>query len=164
MTQDDPVAACYDRALTILGMRSHSVLQLRRKLERKTFEPEVVDAVIQRLLREKLLDDERFAAELVRTKARRGAGTLRITRDLQVAGVQNEIARRTVREEVSEEDRRAALMQLAEKKLRTLVRRHGEPDPEDDLIRRKLGAFLSSRGYETSDVLWAIDEALRAVR
>jgi regulatory protein len=67
---------CYAAALRILNYRFNSEAELRKKLRTKKFEPEDVDATIERLRREKWLDDIRFASAFVRTRARNSASLL----------------------------------------------------------------------------------------
>ena len=62
---------CYVAALRILKYRFNSEGELRRKLRGKRFEKDEIEETILRLRNEKWLDDERFAAAFVRTRAGR---------------------------------------------------------------------------------------------
>src|SRR6266516_4396400 len=77
----------YAAALRILNYRFNSEGELRRKLLAKKFEPADVEATLERLRREKWLDDARFAGAFVRTRSRRKVGRRRIARELGAAGV-----------------------------------------------------------------------------
>jgi regulatory protein len=64
-----PKRSTYERALDMLEARSRAVAELRRLLIRKG-EPEAeVDAAIERLRANGLLDDANFARQLTRSRA-----------------------------------------------------------------------------------------------
>ena len=134
----------YDRAVTMLASRGRSSAELRRLLIRKGELPEHVDAAVERLLAQRLLDDGRFAREFARSKAL-GAGhsQSRLRRELARKGVAREVADAAIRDvmESDEIDASAIIDDLARRKLRTL--RSEEPAVQ----RRRLYGFLARRGY-----------------
>jgi regulatory protein len=150
---------CYLAAMRILQYRFNSEAELRRKLRSKQFEPDVVDATLQRLRDEKWLDDERFAGALVRTKQRKHVGSRRIARELSAAGVEAGTAARVLSENADPERERADAVTLGTKRLRILLRRHGEPSPE---VRNKLTAYLLNHGYDAALVRDVLKEILVA--
>jgi uncharacterized protein YdaU (DUF1376 family) len=91
---------CYGAALRILKYRFNSEAELRRKLRSKSFEKDDIEAAIARLHREKWLDDDRFAAAFVRSRANKRVGHLRIRRELQAAGVEQSSAEQAVAQNV----------------------------------------------------------------
>lgn len=138
----------YTAALRILSYRFNSEGELRRKLRAKEFAKDEIDAAIERLRKEKWLDDERFAASFVRTRARRRVGRLRIARELGAAGVDGDTISAAITQNVEPEDERAAAEELAGKKMATLLRRY-----ERDAARDKVAAYLQRQGYELGMVL-----------
>jgi regulatory protein len=146
---------CYLAAMRILNYRFNSELELRRKLRAKKFESGEIDAVIERLHKEKWLDDGRFAGAFTRSRSNRKVGRLRITRELQAAGVSREVASRAVSENLDPEKEREDLIALRDKRARILVRRHGEEYLQTDEGRRKLAAHLVAQGYDAS-LVWEV--------
>lgn len=148
----DDVERCYIAGLRILNYRFNSEAELRAKLDRKEFPRDAIDAAIERLRREKWLDDSRFAAAFVRTRLRKGIGPLRIKRELQAAGVESSTIAQAL--DVDHDDRAAAIAS-ARKRLAVLRRRD-----DDDAIRQKLIAYLFRQGYDSSLAIDVVREAM----
>jgi regulatory protein len=151
------INACYLAAMRILNHRFNSEAELQRKLSLKEFPPEVVTATIEKLRREKWLDDARFAASFVRTRVRKGLGRHRISRELTAAGVESETIARALDESVPDHDERAAAVVAARKRLAVIRRR------EEDVakIREKLVAYLFRQGYDSSLAVDVVREVTR---
>lgn len=145
--------ACYLAALRILNYRFNSEAELRRKLRAKQFDRETIDATLGRLRDEKWLDDVRFAGAFARTRANKKVGRLRILRELQAAGVSEETASRAVLETIDSERETESLRDLAERRARILVRRHGPAYLGTDEGRKKLAAYLLKQGYDSA-LVW----------
>jgi len=141
--------------MRILNHRFNSEAELRQKLERKEFGRDVIDAVVERLRREKWLDDARFAGAFVRTRQRKGIGPLRIKRELSAAGVDSETIGRALQESLPDHDDRAAAIASARKRLAVLRRRSDE-----SVIRQKLLTFLFRQGYDSSMAMEVVREVL----
>jgi len=90
----------YAKGVHLLAMREHSVKELSDKLRSKLgisygvderqYDANVADlvlAVIDELLKNKLLSDERFTESYVRSRANRGFGPVKIRSELQTKGV-----------------------------------------------------------------------------
>ncbi|HKR62932.1 MAG TPA: regulatory protein RecX [Thermoanaerobaculia bacterium] len=149
---------CYIAAMRILNYRFNSEAELRRKLRAKKYEREVIDATIDRLRREKWLDDERFAGAFVRTRASKKVGRKRILRELGAAGVDSDTASQAVAENVDEEREREALRALCDRRARQLVRRHGAEFLRTSEGRNKLSVYLLNQGYDAALVTQAVKE------
>ena len=78
----------YRTALRALERRSFARADLGRRLRRKGHTPEAVEAALSRAADRGFLDDAAFAANYVETRAARGRGPLRLTRDLLAMGVE----------------------------------------------------------------------------
>ena len=149
----DDIERCYIAGLRILNYRFNSEAELRAKLDRKEFPRDAIDAAIDRLRREKWLDDDRFAAAYVRTRVRKGIGRSRIKRELSVAGVDSAAIARAL--DVPDHDERAAAVVSAKKRLAILRRRN-----DDDVIREKLVAYLFRQGYDSTLARDVVREAM----
>ena len=139
----------YDRALDMLEARSRGVTELRRLLLKKGEPESDVDAAIERLKANGLLDDANFARQLTRSKAvGPGLSRRRIAQELAKRGVDRAVSSEAIDEVFEDEnvDEEASLERVARKKLRTLTKL-------DDVTRqRRLFAFLARRGYASDDV------------
>jgi len=139
----------YDRALDMLEARSRGVTELRRLLLKKGEPEPAVDAAIDRLKANGLLDDANFARQLTRSKALGpGLSRRRIAQELAKRGVDRAVSSEAIAEVFEDEnvDEEASLERVARKKLRTLTKL-------DDVTRqRRLFAFLARRGYASDDV------------
>ena len=127
-----------NRALNILGYRARARGELRERLARAGYATGTVDAVLERLEELGYLDDEEFARETARGKARK-YGPRRILVDLRRSGVDEEIARGAVEEEYSGRSE-------YEDALAAARRRYNTGEDSDALARRVYG-FLVRRGY-----------------
>jgi regulatory protein len=79
----------------MLARRSHSSLEVERALAR-TVDLEVARGVVAELEAASLLDDGRYAQELVAYRLKKGWGPHRIRFDLEQAGVDRDLARELV--------------------------------------------------------------------
>src|ERR1700757_1776080 len=81
-------AQLYDAAIKILMRRAHSVSEMKKALARRSEDEKLVRNVVERLKRENLIDDARYAKQFVRFRAEsRKQGQFRIARDLRARGV-----------------------------------------------------------------------------
>jgi regulatory protein len=146
-------AQVYDRALTLLEFRARSTAELRRKLVEKGEPRALVDAVIERLVEQKLLDDAEFAQQFARSKVM-GSGTsrLRIVQELGRKGVSRDVADEAVNglEEREGIDPSASIHRVAAKKWKSLA------SLDDATRRRRLYAFLARRGFNPDEIRAAL--------
>lgn len=150
----------YDRALDMLEARARGVEELRRRLVKKG-EPEPdVDAAIERLRANGLLDDANFARQLTRSKAL-GAGLSRrrIAQELAKRGVDRAVSAEAIAEVFEDEDvdEDASLERIARKKMRTM-------STLDATTReRRLFGFLARRGYESGAIQRIVRRLVREI-
>ena len=143
-----------EAALHLLSFRARTATELRRRLLRKEFPAEVVDACVADLVERGMVDDSAFAEMFVRDRVRfRPRGKRRLAQELRAKGVDMETATEAIgevleREEVSELD-------LAREAVAKWSRRPGE-DPQR--ARRRLYGFLVRRGFGGDTVRQIMDE------
>jgi regulatory protein len=114
-----PDRTAYVDGLHQLGRRELTAKQLRQRLLDREHSAEDVDRAIALLLENRALDDARVAAAYVRTAVKvKGRGRLRIRRELQEMGVDQEVAGAALAEAFGEIDERALVRQAIQKKLR----------------------------------------------
>lgn len=86
--------ALEEGALRLLGRREHSREELRKKLRKREWPADRVEALLDRLEQEGALSDLRFARSWVRHRAGRGLGPTRIRSELRQRGVAPEVVAR----------------------------------------------------------------------
>lgn len=91
-----------ESALWLLGYRARSCHELRERLLGKGFIATDVDELIVRFTEVGLLDDERFARDLVRYHTRaHPLGRFGLLRELHLKGIADELAKKVLEEELS---------------------------------------------------------------
>ena len=137
-----PPPTAYQRALRRLARRDHSVAELRRALLDRGHDAAEVEAALERLRRERYLDDAGFAERFARSRmAHQGHGRLRIRQDLRERGVDRGVTEAGIAGALREVDERDVLDGLA----RRYWRQHTGAEPQRRLPR--LWAFLLRRGF-----------------
>jgi regulatory protein len=127
------------------------ISDVKRKLSSLQVTGEEADTIIDELIDEGFLNEERFAKVFASGKFRlKGWGRIKIYRALQAKGMQSTDIRKAL-DEIDETEYRQTLKTIMEKKERELT--------EDDFAKRKqkLINFALGRGFE-SEVVW---EAIR---
>jgi regulatory protein len=109
----------YTTALTLLGRRELSVRQLRDRLTRRQFAADEIEAVIERLQRDRTLDDRRVALAAARMAAAiKGRGRRRVLQYVQQLGVSSEVAATAVSEVFSDLNEAALLDRAIDRRLK----------------------------------------------
>ena len=126
----------YDAAVRALMRRAYSVYEMKQLLGRRTEDDNLLQTVMDRLKRSKMIDDERFAKQFVRQRTEiRRQGKFRIARDLRARGVPDRHIEAALAETAKETDEAAIVRQRLERKLRSF---RGEID------ERKMAAMYRS--------------------
>ena len=109
----------YITALTLLGRRELSARQLRDRLARRQFDAAEIETVIERLERDRTLDDRRVALASARMAATiKGRGRRRVLQYVQQLGVSSELAAAAVNEVFADVDEAASLDRAIDKRLK----------------------------------------------
>jgi len=83
----DPAESIRECCIRLLARREHSRAELQRKLEARDFARADISPVLDALIEDNLLSDQRFAEMFARTRSENGQGPLKIRADLQARGV-----------------------------------------------------------------------------
>ncbi|HUE85366.1 MAG TPA: regulatory protein RecX [Vicinamibacterales bacterium] len=138
----------YTTALTLLGRRELSARQLRDRLARRQFPPEDIETVIDRLIRDRTLDDRRVAVASARMAATiKGRGRRRVFQYVQSLGVSSEVASAAVAEVFDDVDEAVLLERALDKRLRGSALRSLDIKARARLIRQ-----LIAQGFEPAAV------------
>jgi regulatory protein len=149
------VEAAFRTALRSLELRSYARSDLARRLVRKGHPRAAVDAALERATALGLLDDAAFARGYVQSRAARGRGPSRLTRDLLLMGVERSLIDRALAAEWPEgSDRSSVPLALATKRAAQLG-----PLPRQTK-RRRLLAYLARRGFSGRDITEMVDRVL----
>ncbi len=142
--------------LKLLARREYSVGQMRRKLNTRGFEPTVVSAQIKELLKEGLLNDERFARNVVDyTLRHKPAGRAYLVAYLRKKLISRELAVDIVDGILNQTDE----TELAERLLRIRWRYFSKFEVET--ARRKAYNYLSRRSIGYGAAKSAFDKLLK---
>ena len=136
-TPPDP----YTYGLAALSRRELTERQLRMRLARRGCDAAAVDAAIDRLRREQLLDDRRAARAYARTEARvKHRGPLRIRRSLAAMGIDRSEARQAVDEGFEDRPVDEALEAALDRRVRGPI--------ADDRHAQRLIGYLVRQGFD----------------
>jgi regulatory protein len=134
-----PRGSAKDRALLLLSVRWRSRQEIRRRLRMAGFDEDEVDRALEDLEQVGLVEDRRFADELVRDQvARRLSGNRAIRSNLLQKGVAREIVDAALEEAGGEEERARELAVRRAERLRAV---------EPQVAFRRLYGLLLRRGY-----------------
>jgi regulatory protein len=156
-------------ALGLLGHRARTRLELARKLRRKGFGADRIDACLRRLEEKGLMNDAAVAAALVRDRLRhRPKGEAALVSELRAKGVAQTVASETIARVFADEEVSDAA--LAREAASAWLSRQGTPvrqaladrsSPERDKSRRRLYGYLARRGFRGDALTEAMEHAER---
>jgi regulatory protein len=149
------VEAAFRTVLRSLEARSYARRDLGWRLQRKGHPLAATDAALARAAELGLLDDAAFARSYVETRASRGRGPSRLTRDLLAMGVERSLIDRALAAQWPEgSDRTAVPLALVQKRAAQLGALPRQAK------RRRLVAYLARRGFTGRDVTDLIDQVI----
>ena len=143
----DPANRAYVEGLKMLGRRELCEAQVRARLARKQFQPDEIDTGIERLKRERALDDQRTALACARSAVRvkrRGRG--RVVRQLEAIGIERDVARAAVAQVFGEVDENLLLEEALDRRLARGV------TLSDPAGMRRVHRYLLTQGFDAARV------------
>ncbi len=124
--------------MRLLAGREHSRLELWRKLSARSYDTDLVDQVLDALVQQHLLSDERFTEQYLASRQQKGYGPVRIKEELRERGIGDELIRTFLGEQ---DGAWVDFLQMAhDKKFGS-----GAPDSMKEQARRS--RFLEHRGF-----------------
>jgi regulatory protein len=137
----------YDRAINLVSRRPRSEWELQDYLKRKEYEPQVRDAVIEKLRERGYVNDEDFAKRWVESRRLlKSMSKRRLSQELRQKRVADDIIQQTL--EADETDELEILKELVEKKRK-------QTKYKDDL---KLMQYLARQGFSYDLIKQALTE------
>src|SRR3979490_757248 len=111
----------YETAVRALMRRAHSVHEMKKSLERRSDDKAMVKSVLDRLKRQGMIDDARYAKQFTRQRAEiRKQGSFRIARELRARGVPDRHIEAALAERAAESDEGAIVRARLARRLKTL--------------------------------------------
>ena len=144
-----------DTAFRFLSYRPRSVLEVKRKLQEKEFPPHSITATISRLMELGYLNDQEYAATLVRSSIENKQwGPIRIHDALVKKGIEKEIIDQTLAELAKEYDLTRGARLAFDSKFSF------KPDQlAEEKTRRKVIDYLKRKGFNWNTILSVIKSA-----
>lgn len=130
----------YQKALALLARREHSEQELRRKLGAAP--DEVIERVLDQLIAERYLSDQRYAEMIVRNAYQKGQGPMRVRQTLSQNGVASEMASSALSD--FDGDWYQAAFAARRKRFSQL--------PDDIREKAKQQRFLAGRGFDRDQI------------
>jgi len=136
-------------AFLLLSYKARTVSELKQRLTRKGFSPDIISHALQRLAELKMIDDAGFARRFAEDRITIGhKGKWRVRGELLKRGVAREHIEDAL---ATAPDETAAAREVAQKYLSR--NRRLEPD----VLKRRLYAFLARRGFSPDTIRHVID-------
>lgn len=156
---EEALAPVRKRALGLLDQRARSRSELRERLLKAEFEPQLVDEVVDDLAASGLVNDAQFASEWVRQRAaRRGKSARALDMELCDKGVGG-ADRAAALEQISDADEERTARAVAGKAARKVKSTPADRAEYDKHLRRIVGA-LARRGFNQGMAMRIGREAL----
>ena len=136
-------------AFLLLSYKARTTSELKQRLARKGFSPDIVSSTLRRLAELKMIDDAGFARRFAEDRINIGhKGKWRVRGELLKRGID----RKQIDEAIAEApDETAAAKEVAAK----YVSRNRRLEP--DVLKRRLYAFLARRGFSPDTIRTVID-------
>lgn len=144
----------YEAALSCLDRSERTARDLTNALRRKGFVQPAVDAVLERLTENGLIDDARYARRMAELSAAKPVGLYAFKRKLRAKGISDDDAEDAL-SAFDDDQQRAAALQAARK----LYKKY-EALPERE-ARAKLSQALARRGFGWDAIEWAVEEMIK---
>ena len=133
-------ALIYNKALDLVSRREHSCYELIQKLNKRFPETmPIIEDVVQKLVTNNILNDERFAEMYLNSRARKGFGPKKIEMELNSKKIDSSV----IANAISEYD------SWAENAENELLKKFKGIKPNDFNSKMKQKQFLFNRGFST---------------
>jgi regulatory protein len=155
LLRDDEYRRCYEAAIRFLSVRPRSEREVRQRLDRHGFAPEMMDRAVERLRELDLVDDAAFASYWVeqrQTHRPRGSRLLKL--ELRQKGLATDVAVEALAELGDESESAYAAGSTRVRALRGL---------DERAFRQRLTGFLQRRGFDYESAASAVERLWREV-
>lgn len=147
--REDQLHHARNYAYLLLSYKARTSAELKGRLIRKGFSPDVVQATLARLAELGLVNDEQFARQFTEDRVNVGhKGTWRVRAELRKRGV----AREQIDQAIAAAPDETAAAREVVLKFRARNKRL-----EPDVLRRRLYGFLARRGFSVDTIRQVLD-------
>ena len=130
-------------AMKLLDIRKRSVFEIKKRLQQKEFEEEIINEVIKELFEYGYLNDEEFAEAYINDRINfNPRGSFLVKKELRERGIAENIVNEKIKELFPEEKEMELAKKAAERKRETLNK-----DLEKNKVYQKTGSYLQGKGY-----------------
>ncbi len=155
LIEEDRRREALDTAVAMIARRPRSERDIRQRLKQRKLDPAVVDETIDRLKKERLIDDADYARYMTEVRDRLAPRSQRLlAQELRASGVEQSVAATAVAA-VSDEE---SAYRLASSRLRSLS------TLDEQKFRARLAGLLQRRGFTWEVTRTTIDRCWRESR
>lgn len=146
-------ADAYEAALTSLDFSARTAREIGNTLRRKGFVPPAIEAVVEKLTENHLIDDKRYAQRIAETQSHKPVGIYAVKRKLRAKGISEEDTDAALGAFDEDQQREAALETAAKlwRKYESLPAREA---------RAKLSQALARRGFSWDAIESAVENLI----
>jgi regulatory protein len=139
-------------AFLLLKFRLRSENEIRQRLKKKRFDPQIVEKTILFLKEKGFINDTYFAKAWIESRIKKPLGIRRLKQELKLKGVNKEIIDNqinAIKEKYSEEETVAQILKEKLRKIKGI-------DPQK--TKRRIYAYLLRRGFSPDIILDAVNQ------
>lgn len=143
-------------AMKLLGLRKRSVFEIENRLQKKGYERNIIEDVLENLDRYKYTDDKSFAESYINDRMNfRPCGRFLIKKELKERGIAENIIERKITELISEEKEISSAQKLAQRKLKTI-----RDKTDRNKTTQKVRSYLQIKGYSFDIISQAVENEI----
>lgn len=151
MSKEKTEQEAYLQLTAICAQAEHCEQEMRDKLKRWGIEPDAQERIIARLIKERYIDNERYARAFVKDKIRYNKwGRRKVMQTLWMKRIDDEIQRKVL-DEVDDNEYLAVLVPLLKQKRKTIKAK------SDYELNQKLVRFALGRGFDFGIIRQCLD-------
>jgi regulatory protein len=151
MSKEKTEQEAYQQLAAMCAQAEHCEQEMRDKMKRWGIEPDAQDRVVARLVKERYVDNERYARAFVKDKIRYNKwGRRKVMQALWMKRIDDDI-QRSVLDEIDDKEYIDVLVPLLKQKRKTIKAK------SDYELNQKLVRFALSRGFDFSIIRQCMD-------
>ncbi|MFK5915528.1 MAG: regulatory protein RecX [Woeseiaceae bacterium] len=148
MARSKPIRTVRVAAMDYLSRREHATQELFQKLNAKEeYEADDIHEALSRLIKQDLLNDQRFTESFIQQRLNRGSGPLKIRAELRQKGVSDAMIGQLL-------DERDTAWRESARSVR--LKKYGTEQAKDMKEKAKQNRFLQSRGFSSEQIRYAM--------
>lgn len=151
MSKEKTEQEAYLQLAAMCAQAEHCEQEMRDKMKRWAIEPDAQDRVIARLIKERYIDNERYARAFVKDKIRYNKwGRRKVMQALWIKRIDNNILHQVL-DEIDDKEYIDVLIPLLKQKRKTIKAK------SDYELNQKLVRFALGRGFDFSIICQCMD-------